>query len=221
MSTLHRSITGSPLERHRTVRGHDFYPPAEVLAQIPRLYGTEPVPTGDKTIWLHSFAGPCDWWVAEYTPPPVTRSATPASVTRTTPNGATPTSPTSKRCTPPAASPPPGRSAPSGCCPGCWSNATWIGPPAPSPGSRPAPHRKEQPCPSPSSPATRRRPRDRSPCGTRWCPGRFPVVCAAAVPFAGAGSDCPAPARSSDGRLRGQGRRSRAQRSLEGGGAAA
>ncbi len=69
MSTLHRSITGSsPLERHRTVRGHDFYPPAEVLARIPGLYGTEPVPTGDKTIWLHYFAGPCDWWVAECDP---------------------------------------------------------------------------------------------------------------------------------------------------------
>ena len=53
MSTRHRSTTGSPLERHRTVRGHDFYPPAEVLARIPGLYGTEPVPTGDKTIWLH------------------------------------------------------------------------------------------------------------------------------------------------------------------------
>jgi len=39
-----------------------------VLARIPGLYGTEPVPTGDKTIWLHYFAGPCDWWVAEYDP---------------------------------------------------------------------------------------------------------------------------------------------------------
>ena len=43
-------------------------PPAEVLARIPGLYRTEPVPTGDKTIWLHYFAGPCDWWVAEYDP---------------------------------------------------------------------------------------------------------------------------------------------------------
>ena len=68
MSTRHRSITGSPLERHRTVRGHDFYPPAEVLARIPGLYRTEPVPTGEKTIWLHYFAGPCDWWIAEYDP---------------------------------------------------------------------------------------------------------------------------------------------------------
>ena len=25
-------------------------------------------PIGDKTIWLHYFAGPCDWWVAEYDP---------------------------------------------------------------------------------------------------------------------------------------------------------
>ncbi len=39
-----------------------------MLARIPGLYGTEPVPTGDKTIWLHYFAGPCDWWVAEYDP---------------------------------------------------------------------------------------------------------------------------------------------------------
>ena len=68
MSTRHRSTTGSPLERHRTVRGNDFYPPADKLAAIPRLYGTEPVPTGDKTIWLHYFAGPCDWWIAEYDP---------------------------------------------------------------------------------------------------------------------------------------------------------
>jgi len=55
----------------------------------------------------------------------------------------------------------------------------------------------------------------------RWCPGRSPLVCAAAVPFARAGPCLPAPARSSGRRLRGQGRRSRAQRSLEGGGAVA
>jgi len=133
MSTRHRSTTGSPLERHRTVRGNDFYPPADKLAAIPRLYGTEPVPTGDKTIWLHYFAGPATGGSLNTTPPPVARSVTPASVTRTTPNGATPTSPTSKRCTPPAASPPAGRPAPSGSCPGCWSNATSPGPPAPSP----------------------------------------------------------------------------------------
>ena len=133
MSTRHRSTTGSPLERHRTVRGHHFYPPAEVLARIPGLYGTEPVPTGDKTIWLHYFAGPCDWWVAEYDPASGDAFGYACLGDPDNAEWATPTSPTSKPCTPLAASPPAGRPASSGCCPGCWSNATWIGPRAPSP----------------------------------------------------------------------------------------
>ncbi len=100
MATLHRSTTGSPVERHRTVRGHDFYPPAEVLARIPGLYGTEPVPTGAKTIWLHYFAGPCDWWVAEYDPASGDAFGYACLGDPDNAEWATPTSPTSKPCTP-------------------------------------------------------------------------------------------------------------------------
>jgi hypothetical protein len=55
-------------ERHRAERGHAFYPPAAELAAVPQLYGTEPVPTAEKTIWLHYFVRDCDWWIAEYDP---------------------------------------------------------------------------------------------------------------------------------------------------------
>jgi len=57
----------SPLaETQRARRGHAFYPPADL--GVPELYGTEDQPTGDKTIYVHYFAGGCDWWIAEYDP---------------------------------------------------------------------------------------------------------------------------------------------------------
>jgi hypothetical protein len=70
MSTLHRTSTPEqqPIEKHRQERGHDFYPSADQLAQIRRIYGTDPVPTRDKSLWLHYFTGACDWWIAEYDP---------------------------------------------------------------------------------------------------------------------------------------------------------
>ena len=55
-------------EAHRKWRGHDFWPPAEVLAAIPPLYGTEKVGEADKIVHLHYFVGGCDWWVVEYDP---------------------------------------------------------------------------------------------------------------------------------------------------------
>lgn len=41
-------------------------PPQQLLDTLPKLYETENVPTGDKTIYLHFFVGPCDWYIAEY-----------------------------------------------------------------------------------------------------------------------------------------------------------
>ena len=41
-------------------------PTREQFDQIPRLYETENVPTGDKLIYLHFFLGGCDWFIAEY-----------------------------------------------------------------------------------------------------------------------------------------------------------
>ena len=55
-------------ETHRPERGHDFYPPADVLAGIPPLYATEDIDTPDKGIHLHYFLGDLDWWVVEYDP---------------------------------------------------------------------------------------------------------------------------------------------------------
>lgn len=67
MSTATPVPDGHP-EKHRTERGHDFYPPADQLAAIPALYGTEPVPAANKTIHLRYFVKNCDWWIAEYDP---------------------------------------------------------------------------------------------------------------------------------------------------------
>jgi hypothetical protein len=53
------------------------------------LYATDDRPACAKIVHLHYFAGACDWWIAEYDPPPAPRSGTPASATRTAPNGAT------------------------------------------------------------------------------------------------------------------------------------
>ena len=55
-------------EPHRQWRGHDFWPPAAVLAAIPPLYGTEKVSAVDKVVHLHYFTGACDWWVVELDP---------------------------------------------------------------------------------------------------------------------------------------------------------
>jgi N12 class adenine-specific DNA methylase/predicted RNA methylase len=55
-------------ETLRTRRGHDFYPPPELAATIPRLYATERVPAGDKMLHLHYFGGANDIWLAEYDP---------------------------------------------------------------------------------------------------------------------------------------------------------
>ncbi len=55
-------------EVNRELRGHVFYPPADALAAVPALYGTEKVPLDDKVIHLHYFVGSCDWWLVEYDP---------------------------------------------------------------------------------------------------------------------------------------------------------
>ena len=57
-----------PAEVHRRERGHDFYPPADVLAGIPALYGTDHQDLDDKIIHLYYFIGACDWWVIELDP---------------------------------------------------------------------------------------------------------------------------------------------------------
>lgn len=56
------------IETRRAERGHDFYPPANVLASVPALYDTEQVPAEDKTVHLHYFVADCDWWIAELDP---------------------------------------------------------------------------------------------------------------------------------------------------------
>lgn len=57
-----------PPETRRTERGHAFYPPADRLAAIPPLYGTEPTPCEHKIIHAHYFAAWGDWYIAEYDP---------------------------------------------------------------------------------------------------------------------------------------------------------
>ena len=52
-------------EIQRRRRGHGFLPPRDVLLQIPDYYATERTPMDAKVIWLHYFAGGCDWWLAE------------------------------------------------------------------------------------------------------------------------------------------------------------
>lgn len=49
-------------------RGHTFAPPADVLAAIPNLYGTEDVPTNEKVVVLHYFVGGADWYIVELDP---------------------------------------------------------------------------------------------------------------------------------------------------------
>lgn len=50
------------------LRGHDFLPPAADLVLVPPLYATESTPLPDKVVWIHYFAGACDWYVMEYDP---------------------------------------------------------------------------------------------------------------------------------------------------------
>lgn len=56
------------IETRRDQRGHDFYPPPNVLASVPALYDTEHIPAEDKAIHLHYFVADCDWWIAELDP---------------------------------------------------------------------------------------------------------------------------------------------------------
>ena len=55
-------------ERYRDERGHAFYPPASMVRKIPPLYATDGTPLAERVIWLHYFAGACDWWLVEYDP---------------------------------------------------------------------------------------------------------------------------------------------------------
>jgi hypothetical protein len=55
-------------ETQRRRRGHDFYPPADILRTVPPLYGTDRQPAEDKTLYLHYFGGATDVWLAEYDP---------------------------------------------------------------------------------------------------------------------------------------------------------
>lgn len=41
-------------------------PTAEELAQLPKLYETERIPTRDKIVHMHFFIGGCDWYVMEF-----------------------------------------------------------------------------------------------------------------------------------------------------------
>ncbi|HKS98268.1 MAG TPA: UvrD-helicase domain-containing protein, partial [Rugosimonospora sp.] len=59
---------GALTETQRERRGHDFYPPADLAASVPRLYATERQPAEDKTLHLHYFGGAIDVWLAEYDP---------------------------------------------------------------------------------------------------------------------------------------------------------
>ncbi len=54
--------------KRERLRGHDFWPTPKELARLPRLYATESVPLGERVIWLHYFAGACNWWLVEYDP---------------------------------------------------------------------------------------------------------------------------------------------------------
>ncbi|BCY10971.1 hypothetical protein L3i22_060590 [Actinoplanes sp. L3-i22] len=55
-------------ETQRRRRGHAFYPPADLLSQIPPLYATDGIPKAEKAIYLHYFGGSRDYWIAEYDP---------------------------------------------------------------------------------------------------------------------------------------------------------
>ena len=41
-------------------------PPPQLLARVPGLYQTEPIPSEKKTIHLHFFIHNCDWFAAEF-----------------------------------------------------------------------------------------------------------------------------------------------------------
>jgi hypothetical protein len=65
VAALLQSVGARAVEPHRALRGHDFFPPPEELAQIPALYATDGVPLARKTIMLHYFTTGCDWWICE------------------------------------------------------------------------------------------------------------------------------------------------------------
>jgi hypothetical protein len=65
VAALLQSVGARAVEPHRVLRGHDFFPPPEELAQIPALYATDGVPLARKTIMLHYFTAGCDWWICE------------------------------------------------------------------------------------------------------------------------------------------------------------
>lgn len=61
VAVLLQSVGARAVEPHRVLRGHDFFPPPEELAEIPALYATDGVPLARKTIMLHYFTAGCDW----------------------------------------------------------------------------------------------------------------------------------------------------------------
>lgn len=65
---LSLAVPARPVETLRTLRGHDFYPPAEEMAKWPKLYSTEDVAVADKPIQAHYFQGGMDWYITEYDP---------------------------------------------------------------------------------------------------------------------------------------------------------
>ena len=59
------NLTTPEVEAADAIRGHAFYPPADVLATIPGLYDTEDISYDDKVLHLHYFVGGADWYIAE------------------------------------------------------------------------------------------------------------------------------------------------------------
>src|SRR4051812_20378940 len=59
------AVTTKLPEPHRDWRGHDFWPPADVLAEIPPYNSTQHMPSWNTFVYVHYFVGACDWWVTE------------------------------------------------------------------------------------------------------------------------------------------------------------
>ena len=65
---LLQQLAARQIEPNIRLRGHDFFPPGDALAQVPSVKAAHLQAPADRVLWLHYFTADCDWFVAGFDP---------------------------------------------------------------------------------------------------------------------------------------------------------
>ena len=67
-TALLQQVGARRVEPHRELRGHDFFPPVEEMAQVPEIIVARTTPPAERMLLVHYFTTYCDWFIAGFDP---------------------------------------------------------------------------------------------------------------------------------------------------------